>query len=69
MKKINIIIVSIFISLCSTPIFAQLEDPGADPDAPAAPIDGYVWILAVAGLFYIFKRLNNFTEKTSTSQE
>jgi hypothetical protein len=69
MKKIFIIIVSIFISLCSTPILAQLEDPGADPDAPAAPIDGYVWILALVGLFYIFIRLKTFAQQTSTSRE
>lgn len=49
--------VSTFISLLSTPIFAQLEDPGDDPDAPAASIDSYLWVLAIVGLIYVFIRL------------
>ncbi|WP_165698078.1 hypothetical protein [Flavobacterium nackdongense] len=31
-------------------------DPGDDPDAPAAPIDDYVWILVLVAIaFAIFK--------------
>lgn len=57
MKKIFIIMVSTFISLLSTPIFAQLEDPGDDPDAPAASIDSYLWVLGIVCLIYVFIRL------------
>ena len=57
MKKIFIIMVSTFISLLSTPIFAQLEDPGDDPDAPAASIDSYLWVVAIVCLIYVFIRL------------
>jgi hypothetical protein len=63
MKKIFIIMVNIFMSLLSTPIFAQLEDPGDDPDALAAPIDGYVWVLAMVGLIFVFIRLRTFVQE------
>lgn len=59
MKKIFLIIASIFITLLSNPILAQ-EDPGADPDVPAAPIDNYVWVLGAIGLVYVFLRLRAF---------
>jgi hypothetical protein len=67
MKKIFIIMVSIFISLLSTPIFAQLEDPGDDPDAPAASIDSYLWVLAIVGLIYVLIRLRAFYTQGSTT--
>jgi hypothetical protein len=63
MKKIFLTLSSIFILLLSTPVFAQLEDPGADPDTPAAPIDGYVWVLAIVGLIYVFLRLRAFVQQ------
>lgn len=56
MKKIFIIICGIFISLLSNPVFAQAE-PGDDPEVPAAPIDDYVWLLAVVGLVYVFYKV------------
>lgn len=60
MKKIFLTISSLFILLLSTPIFAQVEDPGDDPDTLGAPIDSYVWVLAIVGLIYIFLRLKTF---------
>lgn len=61
MKKIFLIIASIFISLLSNPALAQVADPGDDPDAPAAaPIDDYVWVLAVIGLVYVFLKVRTF---------
>lgn len=69
MKKIFILMVSTFISLLSTPIFAQLEDPGDDPDAIAAPIDSYVWVLAIVGLIYVLIRLRAFYTQGSTTIE
>ncbi len=68
MKKIFIIVLSTFISLLSTPIFAQLEDPGADPDTPA-PIDSYVWVLLVIGLIYVFMKLRTFALQRNPSSD
>ena len=56
MKKIFLIIASIFITLLSNPILAQ-EDPGADPDVPTAPIDNYVLVLALLGLVFVFLKV------------
>ena len=56
MKKLLIIILGIFITLVSNPVFAQ-ADPGDDPEAPTAPIDNYVWYLAAIGLVYVFYKL------------
>ena len=53
MKKIFLISISIFISLVSSPVFAQ-GDPGDDPDGMVAPIDDYVWVLALVGLLFVF---------------
>jgi|LakMenEpi03Aug12_release.lakeMendotaPanAssembly.Ray.scaffolds.fasta_scaffold491221_2 hypothetical protein len=69
MKKIFLTISSLFILLLSTPIFAQLEDPGEDPDAPAASIDGYVWVLIAIGLIYVFLRLRAFALQRHTSRD
>ena len=52
MKKIFLTVASIFITLVSSPIFAQLEEPGDDPEA--VPIGDYVWVLALIGLVYVF---------------
>jgi phosphoglycerol transferase MdoB-like AlkP superfamily enzyme len=66
MKKIFPILASLFLLLLSNPILAQ-EDPGADPDV-AAPIDGYVYVLAFLGLVYVFLRLRAFA-KANTPQQ
>lgn len=68
MKKIFLIVASIFITLLSNPVLAQ-EDPGADPDVPAAPIDDYVWVLAVIGLVYVFLKVRAFALQGNTSKE
>lgn len=55
--------------ICSTFIlFAQpgTDDNGSDlegPDAPAAPIDDYVWGLALIGLFFVFHRIMGNVKK------
>ena len=69
MKKIFLAATSIFISLLSTPIFAQVLDPGDDPDLPTAPIDNYLWVLAAIGLIYFFLRQRAFTQQRNTPQE
>lgn len=54
---------------CST--FVLVAQPGTNDDtgglegedAPAAPIDGYVWVLAGLGLFFVFLRLRALAKK------
>lgn len=60
MKKSIYILASLLIFLFTNPIFAQ-ADPGDDPDVPSAPIDDYVWVLALLGLVYVFLRVRAFT--------
>lgn len=57
MKKSIYILASLFLSLLSSPIFAQ-ADPGDDPDAPV-PIDDYIWFLAGIGIVYVFLRVRS----------
>ena len=54
--------------LCSTFVmFAQpgtndtggnLEDTGATDTTPVAPIDDFVWVLALIGLIFVFMKFN-----------
>ena len=37
-----------------------VDDDGTGDVTPATPIDDYVWILALVGLFYVFLRLRAF---------
>ena len=60
--------------LCST--FVTFAQPGTDDNGtglegadPAAPIDGYVWVLAAIGLVYVFLRLRAFASQGSTPKE
>lgn len=54
--------------------FAQ---PGSDDtngdlegtDTPAAPIDGYIWILAAIGLVYVFLRLRSIALQGNLENE
>lgn len=64
MKKVFIIFASIIITLLSTPIFAQ-ADPGDDPEPIAAPIDGYVWVLALIGLTFVFLKLRAYNKQAN----
>lgn len=38
-------------------------------DTPAAPIDGYVWVLAAMGLVYVFWRIRVFTLEENLPKE
>jgi hypothetical protein len=53
----------LFIMLFSTLINAQTDLPVEPVDEPAAPIDGYVWVLAAIGLVYLFLRLRAFSRQ------
>ncbi|MFI0491057.1 hypothetical protein [Flavobacterium sp.] len=55
--------------LCSTFVsFAQIgsQDSTNDlesTDAPAAPINDYLWILALCGLIFVFFRLKSYSKQ------
>jgi hypothetical protein len=61
--------------LCST--FVTFAQPGTDDDSgnlegldtPAAPLDGYVWVLGVLGLVYVFLRVRTFVQLGNTPKE
>ena len=64
--------------LCST--FVMVAQPGTGngetgegalegADAPAAPIDDYVWVLAIVGLIYVLIKLRAFYPLRSTTIE
>jgi hypothetical protein len=44
---------------------AQEDLPDAPVDEPAAPIDGYVWVLALIGVVYVFFRLKTLVENSN----
>jgi len=67
MKKSIYILASLLIIVFTNPIFAQ-ADPGDDPDAPAAPIGDYVWVLALIGLIFVFLRLRTLALKGNVSK-
>jgi hypothetical protein len=62
MKKLNLILASIFITLLSSPIFAQ-SDPGGDPEAPV-PINDYIWVLAVVGLVFVYFKFRSIQKNS-----
>lgn len=62
--------------LCSTVVmFAQgttdgtgtLEDNGASDTTPAAPIDDYVWVLAMVGLVFVFMKFRAIKKRNINS--
>ena len=73
-NNIKKIIVFCLITLSSLNSFAQL--PGSQNDTsnlesgdPAAPIDGYVWVLAAIGLVYFFLRVRAFAQLGNNPQD
>ena len=67
---------AVAICLCANLVMlAQL--PGAEdnnggleePDTPAAPIDGYGWVLATIGLLFVFLKLRAIYKQAANSQE
>ena len=61
--------------LCST--FVMVAQPGTDDDSsnleggdtPAAPLDGYVWVLGALGLVYVFLRLRAFAQQQGNASQ
>lgn len=57
MKKTAPFIILVFIlAFHSLPLFAQLPQPGGDPDAADVPIDGGLSMLLAAGVGYAVKK-------------
>lgn len=64
-NKIQKIFYTFLFLICINTAFAA-DPPDFDDDvvdAPAAPIDDYVWVLAAIGLIYVFLRLRAFTKQ------
>lgn len=59
MKKSIFILASLFMLLLTSPIFAQVVDPGDDPDPVASPIDGGISLLVAAGVLFGAKKVND----------
>ena len=67
---INKTLVWVVVMLFSiTTVNAQTDLPDAPVDEPAAPIDGYVWVLAMLGLVYVFLRVSAFTKQGNTESK
>jgi hypothetical protein len=62
------VLVLFFMMTLSATVSAQTDLPDAPVDEPAAPIDGYVYVLAFLGLVYVFLRLRAFA-KANTPQQ
>ena len=58
--KFIYIITSILLFLVTNPVIAQ-EDPGDDPDVPAAPLDDYLWVLVLVGVVFAIIKLKAST--------
>jgi len=61
--------------LCSTfAMFAQdpgtgggVENDGSTDATPAAPIDDYVWVLVLVGLFFVFMKFRSIQKRKINS--
>ena len=70
-KHITILVLFIFTFLQNISAFAadtpsDFGGGGTDPnptDAPAAPIDNYIWVLALMCLIYVFMKVSPFQNK------
>lgn len=68
--KVNKSLVWVFVMLLSsTSVLAQETLPDAPVDAPAAPIDGYVWVLATIGLVYVILRVRAFAKQGNSQSK
>ncbi|NBL64428.1 hypothetical protein GV828_04345 [Flavobacterium sp. NST-5] len=60
LKYLSILVVMFLMSTVN--VFAQnpgdFDDP-ADPNPTDAPISGYIWVVALVGLVYVFYKLKS----------
>lgn len=58
--------VLIFMMMFSTILSAQTDLPDVPEDTPAAPIDDYIWVLALVGLIFVFLRFRALAKQRNT---
>jgi hypothetical protein len=66
-NKIQKIFYTFLFLICINTAFSA-DPPDFDDDvvdAPATPIDGYIWVLAAIGLVYVFLRLRTFAKESN----
>jgi hypothetical protein len=60
--------ISVFVFiLFSTLVTAQTDLPDAPEDTTPAPIDDYVWVLALVGLIFVLLRFKALVKQANTS--
>jgi len=70
-KTINKTVVWVFVMMLSiTSAFADgIEEIPAAPEDEPLPIDGYVWVMALIGLCYVYYRIRAISKQTTTNVE
>jgi len=70
-KTINKTAVWVFVTILSiTSAFAEgIEEIPAAPEDEPLPIDGYVWVMALIGLCYVYYRIRAISKQTTTNVE
>jgi hypothetical protein len=63
-SSIKVLVLSFLITL-STPVSAQADLPDAPDDTVAASIDGYIWVMALIGLTFVFLKMRNYIKQTN----
>jgi hypothetical protein len=63
--------ITTFFLCCTVVTFAQpaIPDESDGDTTPAAPIDDYIWLLAVIGLLFIFLKFRASYQQAANSQE
>jgi hypothetical protein len=60
--------ITVFVFLLfSTLLSAQTDLPDAPDDTTPAPIDDYVWVLALIGLVFVFLRFRTMVKQANTT--
>lgn len=71
-KMFNKTVVCIVVTMLSiTSAFATdpTDLPEATDDTTPTPIDGYVWVMALIGLCYVYYRIRAISRQTTTNVE
>ena len=64
-SKITVLVFMLFTTLVS----AQEDLPDAPDDTTVLPIDGYVWVVALIGLVFVFLRFRIFVNQENDSMK